>query len=76
MRDAAGQPTNLLGQAMGATIEVRVNHDEGTLSYIINDGPPLLALRGFPRGAALRPWAELMSTDDRVSFAPAHVSMA
>ena len=72
MRDAAGQPADLCGRARGATIEVRVNHDEGTLSFIINDGPRLLALRGFPRGAALLPWV-MLEGGDRVSFAPPYV---
>ena len=57
MKDAGGQPTDLDGRAIGAVIEVLVNHDAGTLGYRVNDGPLLEALTGFPAGAALRPWA-------------------
>lgn len=60
---------NLQGQTFGAEIEVIVDHDAGTLSFQINDGPPILALSGFPQGAALRPHASLFfSTLDKVTF--------
>ena len=76
MKKADGQPDCLSGRAKGAIIEVRVDHDEGTLSYCVNDGPPLLALSGekrLPPGAELLPYAELMCRDDRVSFACAYL---
>ena len=46
-------------------------HDLGTLSYRINHvaGPPLIAVRGFPRGEPMRPWARLYNaTGDRVTL--------
>jgi hypothetical protein len=69
MWDDSGQPTNLRGRAEGAVIEVIVDHDTGTLSFRINGGPPILALSGFPRGAALRAWVSLFAEEpDRVSL--------
>ena len=74
MKKADGQPDNLQRRARGAIIEVRVDHDAGTLSYSINYGPSLLALSGFPKGEALLPWALLnVAEGDRVSFASAYV---
>ena len=63
MKDEAGNPTSLVGRAtIGAVIEVLVNHGEGVLSYRINGGPVLEALKGFPKGATgqLRPWVQLV----------------
>ena len=59
MKDEAGKPTNLRGKATGAVIQVLVDHDEGVLSFQINGGPVLEALKGLPKGAAgqLRPFA-------------------
>ena len=74
LKKADGQPDNLQRRARGAIIEVRVDHDAGTLSFSVNDGPPLLALSGFPKGEALLPWALLsVAEGDRVSFASAYV---
>lgn len=73
LKTAEGEPDGLDGRVNGAIIEVRVDHDAGTLSYSVNDGPPLLALSGFPKGVALLPWASLMYPGDRVSFASAYV---
>ena len=66
MKDEAGNPTSLVGRAtIGAVIEVLVNHGEGVLSYRINGGPVLEALKGFPKGAAgqLRPWVTLFTAN-------------
>ena len=63
MNEEAGNPTSLVGRAtIGAVIEVLVNHGEGVLSYRINGGPVLEALKGFPKGATgqLRPWVQLV----------------
>ena len=54
----------------GVVIEVRVDHDAGTLSFHI-DGLLLEALKGdtaFPKGAALRPFALCHSTADRIEL--------
>lgn len=69
MKDEAGQPADLVGRAVGAIIEVLVDHDEGTLSFQVNGGPLLVALKGeskFPRHAALRPFARCSFVDDSV----------
>ena len=68
MVDEAGKPANLEGRADGATIEVIVDHDEGSLSYRVDGGKVLTALRGFPKGAALRPFAMLASLNDSVTL--------
>ena len=72
MFNEAGQPANLQGRATGAVIEVIVDHSEGSLAFRINDEPPLPALRGFPKGAPLRPWARLCLNGDRVAFTQAY----
>ena len=62
MKDEAGEPTDLWDdQATGAVIQVLVDHDEGVLSFQINGGPVLEALKGFPKGTAgqVRPWVFL-----------------
>ena len=38
LKKADGERDDLYGRANGAIIEVRVDHDEDTLSYSINDG--------------------------------------
>ena len=69
MKDEAGRRTNLWGCAAGAVIDVIFRHDEGTLSYRVNDGALLPALCGFPRGASLRAWVSVDGHDgDRVSL--------
>ena len=68
LTDCAGNPTNLKQKANGALIAVVVDHDRGTLSFRINDGPVLEALTGFPAGAQLRPWAWCVGVDAGVSF--------
>ena len=68
MKDEAGDPANLVGRATGAVIEVLVDHDEGTLGFRVNGGPPLDALKGFPKGAALRISVILSWAFDRVSL--------
>ena len=50
-------PDDLEGRAKGAIIEVCLDHDKGTLSLGINGGPLQHVLSGFPRGAAMRPFA-------------------
>ena len=74
MRNERGRAASLRGKASGAVVEVRVDHDAGTLAYRINESLPFEALpkgRGFPIGAALRPWASLfMSAGDRVTLVP------
>ena len=81
MKDATGQRTSLRSGAGGAVVEVLVDHDAGALGYRINGGPVLEALplgdddrwregqpKGFPPGAALRPYASCYYPGDRVSF--------
>ena len=69
-RAQAGLSASLFGRAIGAVIEVLVDHDEGTLSYRVNGGPLLEALKGetkFPKGAALRPFVACpVHSGDRV----------
>ena len=78
-------PSNLRGSANGAVVEVLVNHDEGTLGYVINgghynqalptrDGSARSGVGGFfPKGAPLRPYVSCYYPGDRVSFATAFV---
>ena len=76
MRDAAGQPANLDGRAEGSVIEVIFDADEGSLAFRINNKAPLrVPDLAFPQNAQLRPWARVLWTGDRVSFAPAHYSV-
>ena len=57
-------------------VEVIVDHDAGILSFRINNGAVIEALKGFPPGAALRPAVGLCAgpggdpknMDNRVSF--------
>ena len=60
-------PVRLEGSAIGAVVEVIVDHEEGTLSFKLNGGPEGPRIRGFPvgdvGGMLLRPvigfrWAE------------------
>jgi len=53
-------------RAIGARVEVHVDHDASTLSFRLNGGPRVEALRGLP--PLLRPWVMLMQTDDCVQF--------
>ena len=57
-----------IAQLVGAAVEVIVEPDEGKLYVCVNGAAPLLALRGLPRGTALRPWARLAHPGDRVSL--------
>ena len=59
-------------RANGAIIEVCLDHDKGALSFGINGGPLQRALGGFPRGAAMRPYARLFY-DDAVRFARPYI---
>ena len=63
------EPSTIEPSANGAVIEVRVDHGAGTLSYRINDEPSFEALKGFPPGAALRPWVRGYHIGDCFSFA-------
>ena len=63
-----GQPATLQGIANGSVVEVIVDHDLGVLSYRLNDNPVVEALRGFPPGARLRPWAHLNWEEDQVTL--------
>ena len=58
-RNLSGRPVlplHLRGRVDGYVIEVVVDHSEGSLAFRVNGGPVLEALRGFPKGAQLRPW--------------------
>ena len=70
MFDEHGFPTSLYGRVVGSVIEVHVDHDEGTLGFRVNAGPLLLALRGFPKGAPLRPWVCCMKQSQIYSKTP------
>ena len=72
LKDEAGLPANLRGSATGCRIEVIVDHVAGTLSFGIDGAPPVMALDGFPEGAELRPWAQCLVPNDRVSFVRAY----
>ena len=72
MKTKAGRPTNLNGEASGAVITVCIDHDAGTLGFRVNGGPLLEALKGFPVGAALRPWASFQGPH-ALSFAPPYL---
>ena len=66
-----GRPAGLRRRANGSVVEVSVEHRQGTLGYRVNGGPPMEAITGFPKGAALRPWVSLyMSVNDRVMLEP------
>ena len=71
--DAAGKPDNLFCRADGAIVEVCLDHDAGTLSFGINGGPLQHALKGFPAGAAMRPFSVLWRAVDKVRFARPYI---
>ena len=51
-----------------ATIDVVIDHDEGTLSFGVNGGPATSCLvQGLPAGAALKPIVSLYDKGDRVA---------
>ena len=69
------QGTRLRDCANCAVITVLFDHEEGTLSFRINDGPPLPALSGFPRGASMRACVWLWGdVGDRVSLVRPYLS--
>ena len=71
VRNARGSPRRLQKPLAGVIVEVHVDHLSGVLRFRINGGPLVDALRGFPRGAELRPWVSLyLSVDDRVTLLP------
>ena len=70
MEDEAGEPTELQDKANGALITVCIDHDAGTLGFRVNGGPLLEALKGFPVGAALRPWVGFFGPAQELSFSP------
>ena len=54
------------------TIEVRVDHDAGTVGFRRRGGATELQeveIHGFPKGAPLRPWASCCYLGDEVVFA-------
>jgi hypothetical protein len=57
----------------GAVIEVVFDIDAGTLSFGVNGATPRLAVSGFPARAAVRPYVELWSMGDKLSFAPPYL---
>ena len=69
----AEKPDSLCRRADGATIEVCLDHDKGTLWFGINGGPLQRALDGFPAGAAMRPFARLYHKHDAVRFARPYI---
>ena len=88
IKDSAGRPASLRGQATGALIKVTVDHDAGTMSYRINGGARLVALQdedgthlrnygssGFPQGAALRPYCACYYPGDCIRFDPSVLSV-
>ena len=68
LHDAQGRPAHLEGRAVGSVIKVCFDREAGVLAYSINDGPPLTALTGFPKDAAVRPWALLGHVGDEVTI--------
>ena len=66
MVNAAGQLTNLQGRVRGAVIETIVDEQHGALSFRINGGPIVEALRGFPPGAPLREWPTFLTKGTRL----------
>ena len=64
--DGEDEPANLQGRANGAVIEVRVDHDAGSLAFGIDGGEDFLAVDGFPKGAAMRPFVKLNNGHDRI----------
>lgn len=70
--DEAGRPTHLYNKPSGTVIETIMDHDAGILSFRVDNEPPVEALSGFPKGAALQPFA---SADKSVSlsFSPPYL---
>ena len=66
MFDVNWEPTSLKGRATGTVIEVILQN--GALFFSINDGPPVLAVAGFPPDQPLRPWVVLNTMNHRVAF--------
>ena len=44
-------------------VDVSMNHDTGELAFGVNGGPRQIAYRGFPPGAAVRPWGAVWARD-------------
>jgi hypothetical protein len=64
-----GRLRDLRGIAVGSVIQVLVSHDDGDLTFRVDDETMVVTL-SFPalRRAALRPFVALGAVDDRVSF--------
>ena len=50
MVNAAGQKAYLVGNAIGAVIEVVVDHSDGSLAFGVNGAPPQRVPDNWPRG--------------------------
>ena len=70
VKDDVEAPLILCRKVVGAVMEVHIDHDHGVLSYRVNGGVLLEALKGFPKGTAgqLRPFAQLCNAYDGVRF--------
>ena len=73
MKDASGTLCSLWEKAEGAVVEVILDHDVGTLAFVVND-TRYEALSGFPEGAELRPYVRLWgSAGDSVELLTRYV---
>jgi hypothetical protein len=62
-----GHGTRVLANPTGVkSVECTLDTDAGTLAFSVNMGASLLALRGFPRCASMRPWARMACSGGRV----------
>ena len=65
-----GDRYDLRGRAEGTVIDVIYDADAGSLAFRIDCGPLLLAVAGFPRGVAMRPWARVVDPWDIITASP------
>ena len=78
--EASGEQAQLEGRAIGSVIEVIVDHDAGTLSFRLDDGPEGPLLEGFPVGDTggmfLRPVVGMRWPEDVVTIRSAEVRLS
>ena len=51
-------------------IECVLDQHAGTIFFCVNGGPLHEAMRGLPKGVALRPWLRMMHADDQARLEP------
>ena len=68
MFDKAGQPAHMRDKSDGVIIQVHIDHDQGILSFDCIEELFIETVNGFPKGAALRPFAYGQFINSRLEF--------